>query len=252
MKSFYKDHFGGEHYSPSTLSVFSACPGIFLLNKCFKFKSSVGAAAHRGSSCELGIFTKLTKPNTSLDEAISITTKEFVRLMALSSDPNRDKEQAALAGIVEEGLKMLEPYGVPDSYQERVEYHHPDLPLPIIGFTDFSWSKPKVVIDLKTQLRLASEIAQNHARQVSLYQTCKGPDWTAGVCYTTPKKGHILQVENAAQHLDALVRMAKNLENFCSISDDPMVLAGIIAPDFDSFYWNEPAARKEAFKIWGY
>lgn len=251
MKSFYADHFGAEHYSPSTLSLFSNCPGMFILSKCFGIKTPVGAAAHRGTSVEHAVLAMLAN-GASLADGVKLAQDEFNKLMALSTDPNREKEYDALPGLVEEAHKLLSPYGVPSAAQHRVEYRHPDLPLPIIGFTDFEWADRRIVVDLKTQLRLASEIATNHARQGSLYQTALGEGWMAGICYATPKKGHILAIENVPRHMETLVAMAKTLEKFCSVSSDPKELAGLVAPDFDSFYWNETTARREGFKVWGY
>lgn len=251
MKSFYADHFGAEHYSPSTLSLFSNCASMFVLSKCFGIKTPVGAAAHRGSSVEHAVLGMLAQGHT-LMEAVKNCQDEFNRLMALSTDPNREKEYDALPGLVEQAYGLVKDFGVPSAAQHRVEYHHPDLPLPIIGFTDFEWADRRIVIDLKTQLRLASEIATNHARQGSLYQTALGDGWKAGICYATPKKGHILAIENVERHMEALVAIAKNLERFCSVSADPKELAGLVSPDFDSFYWNDPGARREGFKVWGY
>jgi hypothetical protein len=58
-------------------------------------------------------------------------------------------------------------------------------------------------------------------------------------------------LENVSEHRLALVEIAKRIEKFRSLSDDPQFFVDITAPDLDSFYWTPPAARALAFSIWG-
>jgi hypothetical protein len=36
-----------------------------------------------------------------------------------------------------------------------------------------------------------------------------------------------------------------------SLTNDPKELVGLVVPDLESFYWNTPEARQEAFNVWG-
>jgi len=68
--------------------------------------------------------------------------------------------------------------------------------------------------------------------------------------YCTPKKCVTYGLENVRAHKEALVQLAKNVEKFLSLGDDPEFFVSITAPDLESFYWGDPAARELAFKYW--
>jgi len=69
--------------------------------------------------------------------------------------------------------------------------------------------------------------------------------------YTTPKKVQTLQLENVRAHRQALLNIAKRVEAFMALSEDPEFGKNIFVPDLDSFYWTNPAARQLAFEQWG-
>jgi hypothetical protein len=48
-----------------------------------------------------------------------------------------------------------------------------------------------------------------------------------------------------------LERVAFTIQRFLAISDDPKVLASLVVPDTDSFYFSDPLARQAAFEVWG-
>lgn len=242
---------GLKHYSASTCNLFQADPALFIMEKLMGIRGQVGCAAHRGSAAERGIEAGLLDMEKPLAECQEIAVKEFDRLSALSTDPNRDKERDAVPGIVEHGLAELRAYGKPSHTQHKIEWQHPDLPLPFIGFIDFMWEDHGIIVDLKSQLRLSSEIANNHARQVALYAGSMGDNYDGRVCYVTPKKAATYRVENMRQHVDALVRVAKAIDAFLSVAPTPEELARIVVPNVDSFYYNDPATRQKAFEIFG-
>lgn len=243
---------GLKHYSVSSCNVFQGDTAFFVMEKLMGIRSPVGCAAHRGTAAEHGISLGLMKPDASLDECKAAALLEFDRLSGLSTDPNREKEREAVPGIVEQGLAELRPYGVPSHTQHKIEWKHPDLPLPFIGFIDFYFEQSGVVVDLKTQLRLSSEIAVNHAKQVSLYCAALSDNLDGRITYCTPKKAATYRVENMREHLAALVKIAQTLERFLSLSDDPKVLASYVAPNYDLYYWNDNRARQAGFEIWGF
>lgn len=240
-----------KHYSASTCNLFQADPALFLMEKVMGIRGSVGCAAHRGSAAERGIELGLMNPEASLEECQAAAIKEYERLSALSTDPNRDKERDAVPGIVEQGLIELRPYGKPSHTQHKIEWQHPELPLPFIGYIDFMWEEHGIIVDLKTQLRLSSEIANNHARQVALYAGSQGDNYDGRVCYVTPKKAATYSVENMRQHVDALVKVAKAIDAFLSVAPTAEELARIVVPNVDSFYYSDPTTRQKAFEIFG-
>ena len=240
-----------KHYSASTCNLFQAEPALFLMEKIMGIRGSVGCAAHRGSAAERGIEAGLMNTDKPLEECQELALKEFDRLSALSTDPNREKERDAVPGIVEQGLIELRPYGKPSHTQHKIEWFHPDLPLPFIGFIDFMWQDHGIIVDLKSQLRLTSEISNNHARQVALYAGAQGDNYDGRVTYVTPKKAATYRVENMRQHVDALVRIAKAIDAFLSVAPTPDELKRLVVPDVDSFYYSDRTTRQKAFEIFG-
>jgi hypothetical protein len=56
--------------------------------------------------------------------------------------------------------------------------------------------------------------------------------------------------DDVHRHLEALRLIALSLGRFLAISNDPRELAGLIVPDFESFWWSDlsaPAAGREIF-----
>lgn len=241
---------GIEHLSPSSCNLFAASPAMFVLEKCLKKRAPVGAAAHRGTAVEHGIVHGLL---TGADEAACIAEAKakFDSLTALSGDSRLDRESDGIPGMVSMGLGELLPYGKPTETQGRIEYRVEGLKVPLIGYFDLEWQNHKILTDIKTTHALPSKIKLPHARQVSLYHAARGGDLDPRVTYVTSKKVATYRLENPEQHLHALTRIAFTVQNFLQISADPYELASLVAPDVESFYFNEPTARQFAFEVWG-
>lgn len=242
--------YGIEHLSPSQCNLFVASPAMYVMERCLKLRSPVGAAAHRGTSVEAGVVHGLLN-DAPIEECIEVGKKEFSRLTALSSDPRLEKESVAIGEMVRQGITELGPYGKPSSTQGAIKYYVEGLAVPIIGFYDMEWEKHGILTDLKTTHALPSKISTNHARQVALYCAARGDNLDARVTYVTPKKSATYRIENQREHVSALEKIALTIQRFLSISDDPRHLATLVVPDVDSFYFSDPKARQNAFELWG-
>ena len=240
---------GIGHLSASTINLFAAQPAAFVLEKLLKRRGPVGCAAHRGTAAETGIVHGLLNPSAELAECQEIAVQQFDQLTALSGDPKRTKEREALPGIVASGIAELRQYGVPDEVQKRIEVTLPDVPVPFLGFADLGWTAHGLTLDIKTQLRLNSEISTAHARQVALY--IHGTNREARVAYCTPAKIGVYRLENAAEHIAAITNIAKRMERFLSVSNDPHELAAIVVPDTESFYFSDPTTRALVRETYG-
>ena len=185
------------------------------------------------------------------DECIKVANEEFWTLTALSGDPARDKEQAAVPEMVKQGLKELRGYGPPTSTQGKIEHRFDGIAVPFIGFYDVEWANHNILVDLKTTHALPSKISTNHARQVSLYAVARGNEIDPRVAYVTPKKSATYRVEAVSEHVKSLERIGLAIQRFLSISEDPMELAQHVMPDVDSFYFKDPMTRQAVFEIWG-
>lgn len=240
-----------KHHSASSLYLWSNDPALWALEKIKGRRQGVGAAAHRGSAAELGL-AKFLAGEADYDEAAHQATVEYDRLTALSPDPSRDKEREALAGFVEQGIAALKDYGKPTHQQRKIEYSHADVRLPFVGFVDFDFEEHGILVDLKTTHRLPSSISMSHARQVALYKAATSDNLSARVAYVTPKKSAVYELENHQEHLQAMVEIAKRLEKFLGMFDDEDEMMSVLVPNYDSFFWNSPAARQAGFEVFGF
>ncbi len=248
MSAFHRH--GITHLSPSSIALFAAQPGLYVMEKLLKKRGPVGCAAHRGTSVEAGVAHGLSHPDAEMEKCQEIALAEYDRLTALSGDPRRMKERDAIPAIVASAISALRPYGVPDGMQLKVERRLEGVSVPVIGFIDFRWGQIGTLLDLKTQLRLSSEMSETHARQIALY--AHSTNDRAGICYATPGKVGIYALEDAPRHIAALTAIAQRMERFLAISSDPHELAELIAPDFDHFFWSDPMTRAMGREIYGY
>jgi hypothetical protein len=241
---------GIAHLSASSLSTFAAEPALWVMERLLKRRGPVGCAAHRGTAAEAGIVHGLLKPDATTEDCQAVALAEYDRLTALSGDPRRAKERDAVSPIVATALPTLHEYGIPDGVQLRIERRLDGVPVPLIGFVDVRWSHHGMLLDIKTQLRLSSQISPGHARQIALY--AHGTNDAAGIAYCTPGKIGIYRLEDVAEHLAAMANIARRLERFLSVSTDPEELAGMICPNFEAFYWNEPHTRALGKEVFGF
>jgi hypothetical protein len=237
-----------KHHSPSSLNLFAAEPAMWVLEKVLEQKQTVGVPAHRGVGVEDGVAHGLKNPDAPEKTCIAIAQSKYDLITAMSSDERRQKYRDTIPDMVVQALDELRPYGIPSATQGQIEYRPEGLQLPIMGYYDFLWEDKGLIVDLKTTERMPSEIKIPHARQVALYS---GDNHDGRLTYVTPKKCQTYQLENIREHRQALLNIAKKVENFLGLSDDPKFFLSITVPDLDSFYWGDPASRQLAYKHWG-
>lgn len=246
MNPFEK--FGIAHISVSQLNTWAAAPGVWILERLLGHKTPVGAAAHRGTAVEAGVIAGLM--GAPLNEAIDTANAVFTEKTALSADPRRDKERDGLAGMVEQGIALLAPWGKPDRTQVRKEWQMDGIAVPVLGFSDAEYDAHGLIVDLKTTHALPTSIKTGHARQVASYLGA-GANMTGGVAYVTPKKSALYQLENASAHVAALTRMAHSLQNFLARVSTPEEAASLLTVDTESYFLADPRARQSAFEVFG-
>jgi hypothetical protein len=246
MNPFEK--FGITHISVSQLNTWAAAPGVYVLERLLGHKTPVGAAAHRGTAVEAGVIAGLM--GASLNEAVDTANALFTEKTALSADPRRDKERDGLAGMVEQGIQLLSPWGKPDRTQVKKQWQMDGIAVPVLGFSDAEYDTHGLIVDLKTTHALPTSIKTGHARQVASYLGA-GANMAGGVAYVTPKKSALYRLENPAAHVAALTRMAHSLQNFLARVSDPADAASLLTVDTESFYLADPRARQAAFETFG-
>ena len=221
---------------------------MWTLEKILGLKQPVGVPAHRGVAVEEGVAFGLKNPDAPLKACVDVAFTRYDTLAAMSSDDRREKYRGNISEMIERALEELRPYGVPSQMQGFIEWRPDSLKFPIIGYFDFKWDQHGIITDLKTTERMPSEIKIPHARQVGLYASSDNMD--ARLTYCTPKKCQTYRLENVRAHREALYQIARKVESFLALSDDPKFFLDITAPDVESFYWTTPAARQLAYEHW--
>jgi len=244
---------GIDHLSISSLNLFASEPALWVMERLLGRRGPVGAAAHRGTAAEAGIALGLLDPDLPVADCQAYAVKVFDELTALSRDARVEKERTGVPSIVWQGLERLRPRGAPTATQQEIRVMLPGCPLPWLGYVDLFYADhaPGVVVDIKSTLRLPSEPSTGHARQVSLY-TYNTP-YAAKIAYFTPGRSEVYEIGEEAkqQHIADLVNIAGRLERFLGLSDDPAVLASVVVPDVDSFYYADPVTRALAKEVFG-
>ena len=238
-----------ERHSPSSLNLFAASPAMFVMERVLGIRQPVGVPAHRGVAVEEGVTMGLLDMRASIPSCINVALTKYDTVAALTSDPRKEKYRDTIPGMTKTALETLRKYGKPSATQGFIEWKPDGLQLPIVGYFDYEWSEHGILGDLKTTEKMPSSIKVGHARQVALYAGSDNID--ARLIYCTPKRLEVYGLENVRKHRDALRKIAKSVENFLALSDDPQYFVTITCPDLDSFYWANPPARQLAYDIWG-
>lgn len=251
---------GVGHLSASSLNLWAAQPALWIMERLLGRRTPPGVIAARGKAVEHGVHLGLSNPRLSVEECIEGAEREFVRQTALSTDPRREEERKKLAGWVRGALAELRQYGMPDGYQEKIEVQLDDVAVPIVGYIDWRFSDHGLIVDLKTTERFPSQIGDAHGRQGAVYASAHG-NFGMRFAYAKPAPGkkepqqvrvYEMSGDDVRRHLAALRAIALSLGRFLAISNDARELAGLIVPDFDSFWWSEPAARAAGREVFGF
>lgn len=237
------------HLSPSSINLYANEPALWVLQYLYGMRFPVGCAAHRGTAAETGVQAGLLDHDLSIEACHELALAHYDRLTALSTDAKREKERDALPGIVSNAIKELRQYGRLTGYQRKIVNRFDDVPVDILGFSDFEFEDAGVIVDLKTTLRLPSEISAAHARQVSHY--IAGTNTEGRVCYSAPGKLAVYRLEDPASQRAAMNNVARRIQKFLSISADKAELASFLTPRVDEFWWSAPSAKAAAKEVYG-
>jgi hypothetical protein len=258
MNSFAQH--GIEHLSASSLNLWAAQPALWIMERLLGRRPPPGITAARGKAVEHGVHLGLSNLRLSIEECIEGAEREFIRQTALSADPRREDERKKLAGWVRGALAELRQYGTPDGYQEKIEIRLDDVAIPLVGYIDWRFSDHGLIVDLKTTERFPSQIGDAHGRQGAVYASAHG-NFGMRFAYAKPAPGktdprqvtvYEMSGDDIRRHLAALRAIALSLGRFLAVSSDARELAGLIVPDFDSFWWSEPSTRAAGREVFGF
>lgn len=253
MNAFEKH--GITHLSASHLNLFVAQPALWAASYLMKRRTAVGPSAHRGTAIEHGVEAGLFDLGMPVAECQKMALEKFHILTRLSADPRIEKERECIPGSVEVALAELRQYGPPekpeDGRQHKIELTLAGVPVPFIGYLDFKWLDHGIVGDLKSTARIPSEVSDAHCRQGAIYSAAGLGNMQIRMMYVSKAKIAVYVVQDVDRHIVSVVRTAKAIENFLSLSDDSELLTKCFAPDLSSFYWSDSSAVHIAREIWG-
>lgn len=241
---------GIKHLSASSLNSWVMDPAMWVMTRLAGKQIPVGYAAHRGTASESGIVAGLLEPDRPIVECQQVGLDEFDKLTYSIKDAKALKERAAIPGIVEQGIKKLRAAGIPDEVQTKIEVTLPDIAVNFIGFVDLGWTNHGIRLDIKSKLKMPTDIEIPHKRQVSLY--IHNTNMTGRVAYFTPTQEMVFMLEDNARHLEELRQIAIRLQNFLALSDDREKLIASVVPNYANWTWADAYTRgvgKETFGV---
>lgn len=236
---------GIKHLSPSSLNLYASEPAFWTLRYLHGYRDEGGPPAWRGQAIEAGLAHWLFKRDEAEAEG---TAQTFYEGLALGlADRQAEENRAAVAPTLRQAIEELQGREPPIAAQVKVEHWFDGIEVPVIGYIDFVW--PEDTIDLKTKLRMDALTPEAHSRQCALYEVTK--QRPAKLLYATPKRRELRDLQDGAQHLRRLERMAHSVRNLLAMHTDPVAASQVFAPNSDSFYWKHEAAKAAALPIWG-
>lgn len=249
MNGFEK--FNLDHASASSINLWAACPHMFIAQYLFQKKSPLGAAAKSGILVEEAIVNVLARGFTVEQATTHALTEyhKFTGILPSKSDTDRGN---AMSGMIELALQELAPYGTPefdktltgDFKQKKIEIlcNGDGWSLPIIGYLDLHFPHHGITIDLKSTMRMPSEMSDAHRRQACIYQHAMG-NQTVKFLYVTGKKSTMFDCGDTKETLGNIKTILNRQETFLRAGDKDF-LRSIVHVGTDSFYFDADITKE--------
>lgn len=243
MNGFEKH--GLKHSSPSALNMWADCPGAWCARYLFGKQFSFGVAPQIGVLVE-EVCARALMEEMTLDEAIEQAEKTFNKNNAFNTNQRDLARITDIRAMSVHALEALKPYGKPvfehcimnGRKQEKIELicNGDVWKMPVIGFLDFVYPDHGLVIDLKSTLRIPSEMSEAHKRQAAIYQQAVG-NKAVKFLYVSPKKSSLLDAGDTAPILANVKAILNRQEAFLRLHDAETIRK-IVPINTSSFYWN--------------
>ena len=251
---------GKKRWSASSANTWMAQPAKYILTYCHGVRGMGNHNTARGKAAEVGYEYYKETEFAEVSDGVTAALQYFARKTALMGRnvERIQKEREAIAGFVEQTIAALEPFGMFTSKQNYLEGTMDGVIDPWCGFDDYTFEpqgddERPICLDLKTTHKVPTKITESHARQMALYQMFR-PEHKILICYVSTKKHAIFEmpVDEAIILQEQIKRAAQSFEKLVALVEDPKNLSDFFAPDYSSFYWDDPIVRAEAKRIWGY
>lgn len=229
--------FGIKSLSPSQLTKWSQCRGLWYASARKKVYEDAGPAAWRGDAVEAGLYAALMGRGASEKTALelfSLREDEYAKKHDGECHPDAEDEMNKIAPTLARAIEACEKVGVPapTSHNPNTEAMLPGVRVKMFGKPDFtiaendSWQLPAHCVDLKTSNQIPSkpkdggdpEPKIEHAIAASFYAYAR-KEKLARILYIStagnPKETHRLielDEKRIAFYIEAAARIAKQIE----------------------------------------
>jgi hypothetical protein len=225
----------------------------YLLDRKFSFSN----AAKAGTLAEEAV-VKILAHGQSEETAITEAMAEYNRACLFGCSDADTKRGAAIPGMIQQAVDQLKQYGEPDMNCDLIygkRQHKATMlckgdnwDLPVEGYLDFYYPKQGLIIDLKTTMRLPSQMSDEHLRQGAFY---KGAFGNHGVRFLyVSGKNHVWhEVAEPGPILNEFKTILTRQERFLRLGSAEL-LQSIVPVVSDSFYWSgDETIRQELYGI---
>ncbi len=231
------------------------CPSAWVAAYLFNRRGTFGAAPKAGVLVEEAVVNVLTRGMTA-EGAVAHAVAEYNKFTALTASDTDIKRGNAIPGMIMNALEALKPYGEPQFDRDlvgNIKQRQVDLlcrgegfDINITGFLDFEFEKHGVVIDLKSTMKIPSNLSDAHRRQGCIYRKCKGNN-AVKFLYVTGGKSSFIDVPEPADTLSEIKGILTRQNKFLLAGDKDFLRD--IVPVVSSSYYHDPAIAKELFNI---
>lgn len=251
------EHHRIDHSSPSAINMWANAPCAFVAKYLLNKKFSFSLAAKAGTIVEEAVVNVLAR-GWELDRAIEDASAQYNKAAAFGASDSDRKRGEIIPGMIALAVEELKQYGEPefdgdlfkDHKQKKIELkcNGDNWQLPLIGYLDFYFPKHGLVVDLKTTMRLPSEMSDEHYRQGAIYRAAMG-NCGMKFLYVTGKGIKVHEIEDYSSVLAEIKSLLNRQERFLRLGSAEL-LQSIVPVNQSSYYWSgDRDLRKEIYSI---
>lgn len=256
MNGFEKHNI--THSSPSSINMWAAAPcawvAKYILGRSFAFSN----AARAGTLAEEAVVNVLANGWTQEDATVAAMA-EYNKACAFGASDADMKRGEAISGMIDNAITELKQYGEPDVNCDLIygkRQHKAEMmcrgdgwDLPVQGYLDFYYPDKGLIIDLKTTMRLPSEMSDEHLRQGAFYKGAKGNNHAVKFLYVSGNGAKMHEVGECGPVLQEFKTLLTRQERFLRLGD-ANILRDVVPVNASSFYWSgDERTRQELYGI---
>ena len=253
MNGFEKH--GLTHTSPSQINMYSSAPCAWAAKYLAKRKFRYSNAAKAGVYIEDAV-AKVLCNDISLEDAVFQAKERYSKEISLGGTPADINRGEAIEGMITQAVESLSEYGKPDfvkSIAKKYQQHKIELicngdnwRLPIIGYVDFLYPDQNLIVDLKTTMRMPSEMSYEHFLQGVIYKKASGMD--VRFLYVTGKKSKFFDIDGGEKVLADIKSILNRQEKY--LRHDKETILATVPVNINTFYWSgDEETRKELYGL---